>query len=825
MRKIKGIVLLVAMLFLAGITFVYAGVNDSTLVKHRYENIYSVYDEGDRVRLFYAQRYTLNGVTAYCIERGVSIDTDIYSSTTDWNVTGLNNDIKRYIRLLAYYGYDYDGHNTMEYYLATQELIWEKISGKTTYWVKGASVDSPRLDISKEKQIIEDLVSKHTTVPSFDSEVVEINIGETTTLNDSNNVLSQYEIYNSNLDGVKIENNSLKITASNLRGEEEIQLIRKNYMTKVTLIYHSGDNQKLISAGVLDPVIATVKVKSLAGSIELSKKDSQTGLTPQGDGVLDGAKYGIYNSNNELVDTIITGEKNKTKDIPYGKYTIKEIEASKGYELDANIYNVTIDSNNKDIVLDVYENIIKRKVNFFKVYATDKTSILVGEPNVQFDIYLKSTNELYKSIITDKDGYAQVELVYGTYVVKQVTSTENYEKVDDFEIVINTSDEEPINELISNAEIKAKLKVIKIDEETGKVINRSNIKFKIKDVKSNEYVCQRIFYPEVIDVCEYSTNELGEFITPYPLLSGKYKLEEIDQVIDDYLWNKESVEFEIGEKSNFINDEELGILFEVKFSNKRVKGQVEINKFGEYFNITNDTYEYIKNNLEGVEFGLYANEDITTSIGEVLHKKDELVSNVTTNENGYAVINNLELGKYYIKELNTLDSFILNTNKYEFELTYKDQYTEIVSVSFDIENYLQKGILEFTKTDISTSDPLPNAKIEIYYVDEDNEDGKLVFSDYTNEQGQIIIDDLKVGKYYILEKEAPEGYKLNEERMYFEIKENGEVVKATMVDERIVIEVPNTGITNYYVVEIISILLVVGGIGVIIYDKKKKRKK
>ena len=351
------------------------------------------------------------------------------------------------------------------------------------------------------------------------------------------------------------------------------------------------------------------------------------------------------------------------------------------------------------------------------------------------------------------------------------------------------------------------------------------IKFKIKDVKTDEYVCQRVFYPEVVDICEYSTNELGEFITPYPLLSGKYKLEEIDQVIDGYLWNKESVEFEIGENSNFINDEELGILFEVKFSNKRVRGQVEINKLGEYFNVANDTYEYIKNNLEDVEFGLYANEDIIAPTGEVLYKQDELVSNVTTNENGYAVVKNLELGKYYIKELNTLDNFILDTNKYEFELAYKDQYTEIVSVSFDIDNYLQKGKLEFTKTDISTSNPLPNTKIEIYYVEEDNEDGELIFSDYTNENGQIIIDDLKVGKYYILEKEAPEGYKLNEERMYFEIKENGEVVKATMVDEKIVIEVPNTGITNYYVVEIISILLVVSGIGVLIYAKKKKGKK
>ena len=49
----------------------------------------------------------------------------------------------------------------------------------------------------------------------------------------------------------------------------------------------------------------------------------------------------------------------------------------------------------------------------------------------------------------------------------------------------------------------------------------------------------------------------------------------MDQTIDGYLWNKKSLEFEIGEKSNFITDDDLGILFEVKFSNKRVKGQKE----------------------------------------------------------------------------------------------------------------------------------------------------------------------------------------------------------------------------------------------------------
>lgn len=820
MKKIKSIVSLFIVLFLAGITFVYAGTNDSTLVKHNYDNIYAVYDGTDRIHLFYAQRYTLNGLTSYCIEPAVAIDTNIYSSTTDWSITGLNEDVREYVKLVAYYGYDYAGHNNMKYYLASQELIWEKITGRETYWVSGASADSPRVDVSNEKNIIQNLISKHSVLPSFNNKTIEVNIGETININDNNNVLSNYQINNSNSSNVKIENNSLKITASNSIEEKEVQLVKKNYLSRVTLIYHNGKNQKLVSAGTLEPIISKVKIKSVGGNIELSKKDSETGLKPQGDGNLTNAKYGIYNSKNELFDTIITGEKNKTKDIPYGKYIIKEIEASKGYELDTNTYEVIIDKNNQQIKLDVFENIIKRKVNFFKTYATDKTTTLVGEPNIQFDIYLKSTNELYESIITDKDGYAQVELVYGTYIIKQVTSTTNYEKIDDFEITIDKSADEPLNKLISNAQIKAKLKVIKIDEETKEVIKRKNIRFKIKNVETNEYVCQKIFYPEVKNVCEYSTNELGEFVTPYPLLSGKYILEEIDQTIDGYLWNKESLEFEIGEKSNFITDDDLGILFEVKFSNKRVKGQIEINKFGEEFKPINGSYEYIKNNLAEVEFGIYALDNIILPTGKIIYEKDELITKVTTNKDGYAIIENLELGKYYIKELSTNDNYVLDDNIYKIELKYENQYEEVITEYLTLQNYLKKGTLHFIKTDISTSKSLPNTTIEIY-----TEKEELIYTGITDNNGQIIIDDLPIGRYYLLEKNAPEGYKLNPDKMHFEIRDNGEVVKCNMVDERIEIEVPNTGITDYYVLENISILLIIFGIGVISYAYKKRNKK
>ena len=94
----------------------------------------------------------------------------------------------------------------------------------------------------------------------------------------------------------------------------------------------------------------------------------------------------------------------------------------------------------------------------------------------------------------------------------------------------------------------------------------------------------------------------------------------------------------------------------------------------------------------------------------------------------------------------------------------------------------------------------------------------------TDENGEITIEELRFGRYYILEKEAPEGYTLNEEKMYFEILEDGEIVKCTMVDEKIIIEVPNTGVDDYHIIEIVSSLLVLGGIGVIVYVIKKKRK-
>lgn len=107
--------------------------------------------------------------------------------------------------------------------------------------------------------------------------------------------------------------------------------------------------------------------------------------------------------------------------------------------------------------------------------------------------------------------------------------------------------------------------------------------------------------------------------------------------------------------------------------------------------------------------------------------------------------------------------------------------------------------------------------MEIYTIDDE-----LVYTGTTDENGKIVIEELEYGKYYILEKNAPEGYNLNTEKMYFEIKEDGQIVKCTMKDEKI-IEVPNTELNDLHIKEIGSIMLCVAGIGVIIYAKKKRK--
>ena len=818
--------------------------------------------------------YYIDGVDSFCLDPDTHEGGPL--SEANWNATGISDDIKERILLIAHYGYNYTEHQTLKYRAATQALIWETVTGGHTVrffterWAEGTE-----LDISSERNEIERLITNHYLIPSFANKEYSVQVGQKLVLGDTNGVLSNYDVI-INSDEYEINGNALTITPKdNL--EISISLNKKMVYSSEYKIFVSDIYQPQIIAGTVDPANASVIINSYYGKVDITKKDSETN-NAQGDATLKGATYGVYKKDtNELVTTITTDEngnastdnilafgdyyikeisssngyqldetrydfemkgiksvhidvkenvikgkikiikqdsENKlcaaqgqatlvgakyqvidsknnvvdtitigsdctgySKDLPYGKYKVKEIENPKGYELDKDIYNISISTNEQVINITSNERVIKNFISILKQYdyVDGNTKFLNAEANITFEIYYPDGTK-FGEITTDKNGYATIEIPYGIWKFHQVNSHTGFEKIYDFYINVNEDSEKEQYYNILNNKLSAYLQVFKIDEETGKTIAIANTAFRILNVDTNEYVSQFVG-GKALDV--FYTDENGKMMTYLKLEAGNYKLIEVNSP-NGYLLDLDGLYFTIGEDTEY-NYTTYGAVVTIYFSNSPIKGQIEVNKSGETFIIKDGTFFYKLKKLAGVEFKIYANGDILSADGKYLYYKDgELVGTIITDENGYAISKLLPLGNYYIVETKTLDGYVINAEPYYFSLTEIDNKTKFVYESYSTINYLKKGKLEFTKTDFSNSKPLPNTLIEIY-----TEDDELVFSGRTDENGKIIIEGLKYGRYYILEKEAPKGYKINEEKMYFEILEDGEVIKATMKDEEI----------------------------------------
>lgn len=895
----KKVISMMALMIVSAIfcIFTIKNVKAETL-EMRYQNdIYYVHvnDDGTGYSSYQLAMFYVDGKLAYCVEPGLAI----YSTKYDvggWDVTSLSPEQRKRIELIGYYGYEYPTHQgNVKYYMAAQELIWKAAKPLSATWSTQKRGGGQIINIEAEKNEIERLISNHLTKPDFNNKTINGVIGDTISLVDPNNVLSEFSVYDASSNDVQINGNRLDIKV-NRTGENQIKFIRKNYDNDINLVYYNSNSQKLAHTRLSDPVTAKLNLNIVAGTVKINKLDKDTNKNKaQGEGSLKGAVYDIFNENDEYITSVTTDELGQAVSVnlpSLGHYYLKEKTPSKGYTLDETKYEFDMTKENLNQNINVYEKVISKSYDITKVYACNKTGIMTPEQNIEFGIYDKN-NKLILKKTTDKDGKINFTLPYGSYSLKQLTTTKGYEKIKDYNFEIKDVGEK-VNKIFSNAEITSKIKIIKVDE-NDKRVKKAGIKFKIKNIDTNKYVCQKITYPNDKTVCEYETTSDGTLITPYPLNYGNYQVEEVDEKITGYLWNKTPLKFSINENSTIVKNGDDSII-ELRFKNTEVKGKITINKFGEKFTIEKNKYSYTTKKLENVLFGVY-DED------------KNLIKRIYTDKNGYAEITNLKLGVYYIKELQTPKGYILDNKEYKIELTYKDQYTSIVTSNINLKNYLEKGtleftktdfvssevipntlieiydendkliftgktdkkgkiiiddlklgkyyivekepatgytittekvyfeikenkeivraemkdkpitgILEFTKTDVSTSEALPNTLIEIY-----NEKDELIFSGRTNENGKIIIQGLRYGKYYIVEKEAPEGYNLNPNKMYFEILEDGKIVKATMTDEKVIVEVPKTGITDFKLIYIFGTTFIIVGVGILIYVKTKRK--
>lgn len=767
MKKLK-LFLLVLPLMLINCSVVKATSYDKMVEREYISDVYIKIIENNGGSRYHQSRFIRrlsDDQFVYCLEALVAIDSNAYYEEiySDYlSVLKLTDEQWDKINLYAYYGYGYGNHTDSKWYSITQVLIWRTILpelniGFTKYL--NSSIDD---NLFKEEiNELEYLVSNHNVIPSFVDEEVVLSVGDSVVLVDSNNVLDEYGIGYPNTLDINRENNSLEIIGNEVGlyniGFEKIA----KFSNANPIVYFSSYSQNTFTSDGIDPVMAILDVEVVSGNLTILKLDKLTTTNkPSGDASLYGAKYGIYDSDNNYLDYVLTNEQGEAvyDNLPIGDYYIQELEAPEGYLIDTEKYYFSITVDNLNSVIIVYEEVISSEIVINKYYKDYYDNTLYPENNAKFDIY-DSNNKFVRSMITDSNGYAKVSLPYGKYTFIQVTSKNNYDKVDDFEVIVDENSNNTIEYNLVNEEIVTTLKLIKVDADTGEVIKIAGIKFKLYDLINNEYVCLE-------DKCVFETNNEGILVFDKLISMGHYRIEEVDDKIMGYLWNDEPLIFELNQDNIHLDDNGVRT-FEVEFSNKRVLGNLVITKYGEKISYIEYGFTYDKILLENVKFDLYAGKNIYSSSGKLLYSKDEYISSLVTDEKGMAYINGLELGNYYLIEKTTTLGHVLTEDKIYFDLVYDNQYEEIVYHNLAINNYLPKGKVEFLKLDIDSNIALKSTYIAIY-----NLKDEIIYRGYTDDEGKILIDNLPPGKYYLKELAAPNGYSLSEEIIEFEIIEN-----------------------------------------------------
>ena len=576
--------------------------------------------------------------------------------------------------------------------------------------------------------------------------------------------------------------------------------------------------------------------KRVNATIDLVKEDSKTGNSAQGDAVFEGAIYGLYAredinhpdgrsgvlyKKDEQVATLTTDKAGKASvsNLYLGKYYLKEITPPVGYLLDEEEHDVNcnyegdqVETVKRNTVSK--EDVIKQPFQLIKAADNDKTdadllkgagfsAYLISSLTVKDDGSYDFTNATpivltedgKTEMFTDERGYAcSIPIPYGRYIVRETTTPHNFMPVDDFIVTVTENSSTPqVWRVLLDDEFKAKLKIVKQDDETKQPVLLANTEFKVYDLDAKKYVEQVTTYPNTVVHKSYFTDENGYLILPESLKCGNYRIEEVSAP-DGYTQNTQYVEIKVDKNTAYQMDSVSGdAIITVTYENHPVKGKLVIHKSGETLKSFKKDFVYEETSLEGAEFEIYAAEDIFTPDHQVdeqgnrhvIYAKDTLVKTVTTDKNGEAVIKDLPLGKYRVKETKTPAGFVLNPDSQEVSFIYKDQNTPEIEEKLEFSNERQKVELSVEKQDAETGKALKGATFGLYNKEAISSGDKVIVKADTllqeitsNEKGKAAFTlDLPLGRYYLKELQAPAGYVSSDEILEFDATYQGQDVK------------------------------------------------
>lgn len=670
-----------------------------------------------------------------------------------------------------------------------QKKVWS-IFGSDTNWTFSDSGYQTWCDNAKKR------MSKLDKKPSFNkTNVGRVLPGGSLIVTDTNKVLCDYPAFTKKGNGWSIihkkNSNSLTVKVDESCTASSFRVSNGEYYKDGTgdddelLLYYpygSESYQKLIYSAYYDPV-------SMAFSGSITSVGGMKLIKTSEDGVINGIRF-HFTGPKDFSQTFTTDENGEIplSGLAPGTYTITE-ESMDRYVPNQS-KTITIASNQSTSV--AFHNTLKK----FRVNVTKQDyekGHAQGDAKLGGAVYgLYKGDELIAQYTTDSNGSFTTDyFVCGTdWTVREISPSEGYLLNDtvyrvgadprDYNIEYNTAPDMTVMEQV----IKGKISIIKHtdDGETQIETPEKGAEFQIYLKSSGSFVNADKDERDTI-ICDQDGFASTKLL-PY----GVYTVHQTKG------WDgrEKITDFDV-----FINTD--GKTYKFLINNKNFESYLKVVK------LDKETGKRIP--YEGAAFEIYDSNNHRITM-QYTYPQVTSIHTFYTNKDGYLITpERLPYGYYTLKEVQAPYGYVLDDTPIPFVISQENASTDtgVTVVKVKAKDMAQKGVINITKTgEIFSSveenkgvytpkysvGNLKGAIFEIYAAEDITtldgtvryDQGSLVDTITTDDDGVAKSKELYLGKYTVIEKTAPNGYVHNATKYDAELTYAGQNVSVTSID-------------------------------------------